>query len=264
MIDIGNTLRSARTRQGLELQDCELETRIRARYLGALEDERFEILPEPAYARGFLRSYATFLGLDGRVLVEEFDDRFGGPREILEAPTPPRKMPRGRRIPLPSASARRRGTRRRKSAIAWLLIGAVGTAVLALWAGAAWYDHPAPLTAPGGSSGHVPTASGMATTPAISSTPIGGAVHAVLVVRLVGSPGTGSRVTVRTGGAIGRIAFDGLIPAGISRNFSSSHALWVRMSATTGVEFYVDGRPAEIPGGVTQVLVAADGTVRGD
>ena len=67
MIDIGNTLRSARLRRDLDLHDCELETRIRARYLAAMEEEHFDVLPEPAYARGFLRNYAKFLGLDARV-----------------------------------------------------------------------------------------------------------------------------------------------------------------------------------------------------
>jgi len=45
MIEIGNTLRSARVRRGLDLRECEAETRIRARYLAALENEDFGVLP---------------------------------------------------------------------------------------------------------------------------------------------------------------------------------------------------------------------------
>src|SRR5438128_1873704 len=64
MLEIGIGLRQTRESRGLVLADAEAETRIRARYLAALEEEQFEALPE-GYARTFLRSYANYLGLDG-------------------------------------------------------------------------------------------------------------------------------------------------------------------------------------------------------
>jgi len=67
MFEIGNSLRAARIRQKLELSQAEGDTRIRAKYLRALEDERFELLPGSAYAKGFLRAYADYLGLDGQL-----------------------------------------------------------------------------------------------------------------------------------------------------------------------------------------------------
>ena len=76
VVEIGNVLRAARERQGIELGEVERETRIRERYLAALEAEKFELLPARAYAKGFLRVYADFLGLDGRLIVAEFDVRF--------------------------------------------------------------------------------------------------------------------------------------------------------------------------------------------
>src|SRR3974390_1780461 len=145
MIDIGTTLRDARKRQGLELPECELQTRIRARYLSALEEERFDQLPETAYARGFLRSYATFLGVDARVLVEEFDDRMGGPPGGGDPPIPPSEPPR-RRLPLPGAPVRKRGGTRHTGAIVWLVIGALGALLVALWIGAAYRDRPSAIT----------------------------------------------------------------------------------------------------------------------
>jgi cytoskeleton protein RodZ len=253
MIDIGNTLRSARSRRGLELQDCERETRIRARYLGALEDERFDVLPEPAYARGFLRTYATFLGLDGRVLVEEYDDRFGVVRDPVEpAPTPSRRS-RRRRASFATMPARRRARGRRKAGIVWLLIGAAGAGLLALWIGAAWHARPAPLTTPGGSG--AATSAVTRTAPAVVTAPA--------TIRLAASPGTGSRVTVRLGSSAGRVLFAGVIPSGASRTFALTHALWVGVSAATGVSLFVDGRPAEIPGGASAVEVRTDGSVQG-
>jgi cytoskeleton protein RodZ len=62
MFEIGSSLRAARMRQRLELSQAERDTRIRAKYLGALEDERFDVLLGPAYTKGFLRSYADYLG----------------------------------------------------------------------------------------------------------------------------------------------------------------------------------------------------------
>ena len=76
MFEIGSSLREARERQKLELRDIERETRIRAKYLQALEEERFDVLPGPAYAKGFLHTYADHLGLDGRRFVEEYGTRF--------------------------------------------------------------------------------------------------------------------------------------------------------------------------------------------
>jgi len=62
-------LREARRQRGRSLAECERDTRISRAYLEAIEAERFDALPAPVYARGFLRSYARYLGLDGDDLV---------------------------------------------------------------------------------------------------------------------------------------------------------------------------------------------------
>ena len=77
MFEIGNSLREARVRQQLELGEIELATKIRARYLRALEEESFEALPAQTYVKGFLRTYADYLGLDGQLYVDEFNSRYG-------------------------------------------------------------------------------------------------------------------------------------------------------------------------------------------
>jgi hypothetical protein len=66
MFELGSSLHEARVRRGLELAQVAAETRIRTRYLQALEDERFELLPGSVYAKGFLRAYADYLGLEAR------------------------------------------------------------------------------------------------------------------------------------------------------------------------------------------------------
>ena len=75
MFEIGSSLREARERRGLELAAVEQDTRISARSLRALEEERFDLLPERVYALGFLRTYADYLGLDGQQFVDELSSR---------------------------------------------------------------------------------------------------------------------------------------------------------------------------------------------
>jgi len=69
---IGEVLKRSRTRQGIEIADVEERTKIRTKYLRALESEDWDALPSPAYARGFLRTYAQLLGLDADAIVDEF------------------------------------------------------------------------------------------------------------------------------------------------------------------------------------------------
>jgi cytoskeletal protein RodZ len=72
MAEIGATLREARMRQRIDITDMEVRTKIRAKYLRALENEEWDLLPGPTYVRSFLRTYAEALGLDGKMLVEEY------------------------------------------------------------------------------------------------------------------------------------------------------------------------------------------------
>ena len=76
MFEIGNSLREARLRQGLELPEIEQATKIRGRYLRALEEEQFDVLPAETYVKGFLRTYADYLGLDGQLYVDEYNSRY--------------------------------------------------------------------------------------------------------------------------------------------------------------------------------------------
>jgi cytoskeletal protein RodZ len=77
MFEIGATLREARERRQLTWEQVEADTKIRAKYLRALEEEEFDSLPSGTYVRGFLRAYASYLGLDGRLFVDEYASRFG-------------------------------------------------------------------------------------------------------------------------------------------------------------------------------------------
>ena len=95
MFEIGSSLREARERRNLSYGQVEAETAIRTRYIRALEDEDFHILPGPTYTKGFLRAYAEYLGLDGQPFVDEFNSRHHDPRGSIEQ-TPITSRPRSR------------------------------------------------------------------------------------------------------------------------------------------------------------------------
>ena len=72
MPDIGATLREARMRARIDVSELEAETKIRAKYLRALENEEWDLLPGSTYVKSFLRTYAEALDLDAKLLVDEY------------------------------------------------------------------------------------------------------------------------------------------------------------------------------------------------
>jgi cytoskeleton protein RodZ len=79
MPEIGETLREARMRRRIDMTEVETATKIRGKYLRALENEEWDLLPGPTFVKSFLRTYAEYLGLDSRLLVEEYRQRFERP-----------------------------------------------------------------------------------------------------------------------------------------------------------------------------------------
>jgi cytoskeleton protein RodZ len=79
MPEIGDQLREARMRQRIDITEVEAATKIRAKYLRALENEEWDLLPGPTFVKTFLRTYADYLGLDARNLVEEYRSRYERP-----------------------------------------------------------------------------------------------------------------------------------------------------------------------------------------
>jgi len=122
MFEIGSSLREARERRNLSYGQVEAETAIRTRYIRALEDEDFHILPGPTYTKGFLRAYAEYLGLDGQPFVDEFNSRHHDPRGSIEQ-TPIASRPRSR-------PAQRRRHRRESNLIMIALAAIVAVASL--------------------------------------------------------------------------------------------------------------------------------------
>jgi cytoskeleton protein RodZ len=107
MPEIGATLREARMRARIDVSEIEAQTKIRAKYLRALENEEWSLLPGPTFVKSFLRTYATALDLDGKALVEEYRLSHERPSEgMLEPIVAPSQRNRGRGRSQPSGPSR--------------------------------------------------------------------------------------------------------------------------------------------------------------
>src|SRR3954466_11394013 len=105
MPEIGETLRETRMRRRIDMTEVEAATKIRAKYLRALENEEWDLLPGPTFVKTFLRTYAEYLDLDPRLLVEEYRQRFERPATPVVPPSGPglggrRGRGRGQRRPV--------------------------------------------------------------------------------------------------------------------------------------------------------------------
>ena len=222
MFEIGNSLREARLRRHIEFSDAEHGTKIRGKYLRALEDERFELLPSHTYIKGFLRSYAEFLGLDGQLYVDEYNSRF-----VVGEEDSPIRSPR--RVPAP----RSRRSERRESNIVLLALTAIG--ILTALVIVAWRFGNA----------DTPPVRGLSTTPA--ATTAAEAPDAAGSVRLELRATRGdSYMIVRTGGATGSVLYQGTLERGQRQRFDGK-VLWVRLESPANVLVKRNGNRVKLP-----------------
>jgi cytoskeletal protein RodZ len=129
MDEIGQLLRDARERLGFTLEEVEKATRIRAERLEALENGQMEQLPSEAQARGFLKNYAGFLGLDSDEILDQYDEQRGrGRRGIL----PKRAEPERQTSPM-FVNVRRR--RLISSDLIVTAVVTVGVVMVLIWGG---------------------------------------------------------------------------------------------------------------------------------
>lgn len=87
--EIGATLREARMRARIDISEIEAQTKIRAKYLRALENEEWDLLPGPTFVKSFLRTYAQALDLDDKAIVEEYRQHYERPNEADLQPIVP-------------------------------------------------------------------------------------------------------------------------------------------------------------------------------
>jgi cytoskeletal protein RodZ len=237
MFEIGHSLREARTRRGLSAADVQKGIRIRERYLSALEDENWELLPGDAYTKGFLRTYAEFLGLDGELYIDEYNAQLRGHDEepLVPASISVRRTP-------PAWTAR---------AIAG------GVVLLAVVAGVAVWQL-------GGSSSPRPTRT---PTTAKASTPVAAAAHrrthtaaattaAAPAFATISATRGDCWVDVRAGGPTGAMLFEGTLIRGETKRFSLTHAVWVRMGNPNALDVRVAGKPVGLPTAPANIVLS--------
>lgn len=245
MFEIGTTLLEARSRRNLDIPSCEAGTKIRAKYLRAMEEEQFDLLPSPTYVRGFLRTYGEFLGLDGQLLVDEYESRVVRPEERagdVRSRNPRRNAGRSRR---------RRG-RRTEAQLLWLAIGGVMGIALLVWLGNGGGPSTTEHLGNGLPSAPVtPTTQNPTLATPEQSQPI--------KVKLTGIGAYGSYVDVRVGGATGQQLFTGLVAPGSGQTFNTMSSIWLIASNPTGIQVNVDGKSVNLPNNQTTFLVTKSG-----
>ena len=227
MFDIGSSLREARGRQGLDFPELEQLTKIRPKYLRALEEEQFDILPAPTYVRGFLRSYAEALGLDGQPFVDEYNSRFAVGED--DAPI------RSRRVPPPRRAVPARESR-------FVVLALAGIAVVFALVIAAWRFG-------GPDEEFVPGLTPQAQTPAQTTSAQG---RARLIVRAVQG---GSWMEVRAGTSAGRLLYSGTLEKGQSKPFEA-RKLQLALAKPENVVVRLNGNRVDLPAGSAFVVTS--------
>ena len=235
MFEIGTSLREARLRQGLEINDAEQATKIRGKYLRALEDERFELLPAQTYVKGFLRSYADYLGLDGELYVDEYNSRYVVGED--EAPIRARRST--------SSRAQRRVE---ASVVLFALAGIAAAAALIVVAFRFTDDDTAPA------SGQRRAAAPVAPVVRERVAPAPANEWISLEVRAVGG---NSSLAVYRRSASGALIFNGTLEEGKRDTFVGPR-LWLNASHPENLAFWLNEKRVRVSGvgGAPAVLVA--------
>ena len=237
MFEIGNSLREARLRQGLDFAELEQATKIRAKYLRALEDEQFDVLPAQTYVKGFLRSYAEYLGLDGQLYVDEYNSRFVVGED--EQPF------RARRSPPPA-----RGVRVQSRVVLLTLLGIAAVTALVI---VAW-TRGEPQKAE-------PLGLGSSPQPARSTHTTARPVRLRSVRLLVTAKRGDCWLQIHRGSATGPILFQGTLQYGQDQVFTGKR-LWITLDRPENLAIVLNGRARRLPVGGVKTLIVTPRAIR--
>ena len=232
MFEIGSSLKEARLRKGLDFPEIETGTKIRGKYLNALEEERFDVLPGETYIKGFLRTYAEYLGLDGQLYVDEFNSRYVAPDEMQTI--------RVRR----TAQARRH--RRVQGGV--LIAALVGIAVVTALVIVAWTSGSAPKQPVAGISPNGQTQKKHSRTQPQSA-------KAHITLKAVRT--NVSLLAVRKGGPTGKILLENVeLAPGEAKRFTR-RSLWINTGTPGNLRVVVNGKRMTYPGGKPQAFIVS-------
>ena len=237
MFEIGNSLREARYRQQLELSDVEQATKIRARYLQALEEESFEALPAATYVKGFLRTYADYLGLDGQLYVDEYNSRYGIGEDVPREPVVARRTS--------AVHHRHRRLERRGVLLALAAIAIVVALFIAAFKFSGGSNNP-PIPNLGTTTATPPAP------PAKKKTRKAAPVKLRFFVLAANGD---CWMDVRNWSPSGAPKFTGTVSKGHWQRFIVPRRLWINFGNPGNVKAAVNGRTVTIPGGGRPVMV---------
>jgi cytoskeleton protein RodZ len=234
MPEIGPTLREARMRARIDITEVEQATKIRAKYLRALENEEWGLLPGQTFIKSFLREYAEYLGLDARALVEEYKLRHERPSEPELMPLGP-KLGRERRGGGPGLGGGRTAPR-------WAIVGGAIVAILVILGLVGTLGGGKDASTSDGGSAAGPRTSG-ARPPARARTRAAPSAPARASVRIVP---TGTVYVCLVDGA-GRVLIRGTqFSAGQQVPVYRARALRITLG-NNAVRLRVNGRPLAVP-----------------
>ncbi len=219
MFEIGNSLREARVRQGLDFPEMERRTKVRGKYLRALEEEHFELLPGQTYVKGFLRTYAETLGLDGQLYVDEYNSRY-----VVGDEEAPGSRPR-------RSTARHQRHRRLESNVVLIVLAAIAL-VTALVIGA-WKSG-------GGGSTKPQFSRPAAKKPAASAVPKTGVL---LVIRATRG---NSLLEIHARGATGPLRYQGALLKGSAPLKVWAKRFWINVGAPENLDVTLNGHSVSL------------------
>jgi transcriptional regulator with XRE-family HTH domain len=255
---IGDTLRAARRQQGRTLADAAAETRVRETYLAALEEEDFAAVGGDVYVKGFLRSYARYLGMDPAPLLERFRAEHERPEDqaqIAQQPLPP-VGPVGPMGPM--------GERQGPSQAVIITAVVIGILLVLGLIGLINGGDDRRAAAPAPAPVETPTTQSLAPEPAAdvpdpsapalpapdaASEGLGGAVVIQLDV-------TGGESYIRSD--LGEPKVDGVYEAGFTQQFTSDAMVRLRIGNAGNVTLVANGRPLALGGAGDVVQVTCE------
>lgn len=242
MFEIGSTLRDARVRRDLSLQQVEDDTKIRVKYIQAMENEDFDVLPSGTYVKGFLRTYAEYLGIDYQLMLDEYNERYGSGEYREHMIQPPQ-------------TAKPRPPRRHQS---YLYVAIIAVAIIAVLAYLGWgnssSETPTLVTTTGMEPSTQTTPAAAATTPPPAPPTVSNTLDDISLT----ATSADNWVELRKGSASGEPVWVGKLEPGETKSVGRADIgavdkLWLVVGSSTGLQVTVNGKPQKLSDKVGQV-----------
>lgn len=267
MFEIGTTLRDARVRRDISLQRAEDDTKIRVKYIQAMENEDFDVLPGGTYVKGFLRTYAEYLGIDYQPLLDEYNERYGTGEHrdhIIHGvgPITVSSSSGGHGDPAP-ARLRRGGSQKNRN---YVFVALLAVAIIAVLAYLGWGNSPSSqptlVTTTEMDAGAATATAAAPTATASRTTPTATQPEGLETLEIT-STKSDNWVEIREESSSGDVIWAGILAPGDSQTFDKTKMkvakLWLKVGSAVGLKISVNGKEQEVPQktGASYLITAA-------